>query len=45
MRLECKPCGEETEGEGCVEKERIIEASQGGREGGADDGSVDGFYF
>lgn len=36
---------EETEGEGCVEKREIIEGRGGGREGGADDGSVDGFYF
>lgn len=42
---ECEGGGEETEGEGCVEKGEIIAGRGGGREGGADDGSVDGFYF
>ena len=37
--------GEETEGEGCVEKGEIIGGRGGGGEGGPDDGSVDGFYF
>jgi len=41
---ECGGCGE-TEEEGCVEKEEIVEKRRGGEEGGADDGSVDSFYF
>lgn len=42
---ECEGGGEETEGEGCVEKGEIIGGRGGEREGGADDGSVDRFYF
>lgn len=42
---ECEGGGEETEGEGCVEKGEIIGGRGGGGEGGADDGSVDGIYF
>lgn len=43
--MNVKGLREETEGERCVEKGEIIGARGGGREGGPDDGSVDGFYF
>lgn len=36
---------EKTEGQGCAEKGEIIRGRGGGTEGGADDGSVDCFYF